>query len=61
LRLLGQLELTPQVYLAADAIVDDAFDPLSEFSVHYRVRDFYELQLISNLDGEVVAAVAANF
>lgn len=61
LRLLGQFELTPEVYFAADAFTDDAFDPLSEFSVHYRVRDFYELQLISNLDGEVAAAVAASF
>lgn len=61
LRLLGQLELTPQVYLAADAFTDDALDQLSEFSIHYRVRDFYELQLTSNLDGEVVAAVAASF
>jgi hypothetical protein len=61
LRFLGQLELTPQVYLSADAFPDDDLAATSEISVHYRVRDFYELQLFSNLDGEVVAAVAACF
>jgi len=61
LRLIGQLELTPHVYLAADAFPDDDLASISEVSIHYRVRDFYELQLFSNLDGEIVAAVAANF
>ncbi|MBN2082038.1 hypothetical protein JW859_07505 [bacterium] len=61
LRLLGQVDLAPRVYLAGDVFVDNDFDNLSEISVHYRVRDLYELQLISNLDGEVVAAIAANF
>jgi hypothetical protein len=61
LRLTGQLELAPQVYLAADAFTDNSFDMLSEISVHYQVRDFYEIQLVSNFDGEVFAAVAANF
>jgi len=61
MRLLGRIDLAPRVYLAGDVFVENDFDNLSEISVHYRVRDLYELQLISNLDGEVVAAIAANF
>jgi hypothetical protein len=60
-RAYGEYYLTPQVYLAADAILDGDYDTLSEISLHYRVREIYELQLVSNLEGEVYAALAASF
>jgi hypothetical protein len=60
-RLLGEIDLVPQVQLAADLLLDDEFDPLSELVLSYRIRDIYELKLISNLDGEVTAAIAASF
>ena len=60
-RLLGEIDLVPRVQLAADLLLDDEFDPISELVLSYRVRDIYELKLISNLDGEVTAAIAASF
>lgn len=61
LRVQGQHAFSPVVYLSADIIAEHKYDALSEIALHYRIRDFYELQLISNLDGEVYAAAAANF
>ena len=60
-RLLGQYDFSPQLYLALDAFADGGLDQLSEISVHYRVRDIYELQLRSSFDGEVYAAIGAVF
>jgi hypothetical protein len=52
---------TPAVYVSADVYTDSAYGARSEFALHYRIRGFYELQLASNLDGEVYAVAAANF
>jgi len=60
-RLTGEIDLVPRVQLAADVLLDDEFDPLSELAISYRLRDVYELKLVSNLDGEVTAAIAASF
>jgi hypothetical protein len=61
MRLQAQHAFSPLVYISADIITGHKYDGLSEIALHYRIRDFYELQLISNLDGEVYAAAAANF
>ena len=50
LRLQGQHAFSPLAYVSADIFTGDGFERLSEFALHYRVRDFYELQLVSNLD-----------
>jgi hypothetical protein len=60
-RICGQYDLHPQLYVAVDVFADEDCDALSEISLRYRLRDFYEIQLLSNLNGEVCAAVAANF
>ncbi len=61
LRVQAQHAFSPLVYISADIISGHNYDGLSEIALHYRIRDFYELQLISNLNGEVYAAAAANF
>ncbi len=61
LRFFGEYDLTPVVAIVADAYLDSDHDSLSEISVHYRVRDIYELQLGSSFDGEVYAAIGATF
>ena len=58
-RLIGQHDISDRMYFAADLIGSDDADRASEISLRYRVHSSYELQLVSNLDGEVFAAVAA--
>jgi hypothetical protein len=60
-RFLGQYDVSPQAYLSADVIAGSGFKQISEIGLHCRIRDIYELQLNSNLDGEVFAALAAEF
>lgn len=60
-RFQAQHAFSPVVYISGDIIAGSAHKALSEIALHYRIRDFYELQLISNLNGEVYAAAAANF
>jgi len=57
----GRHDIAPHFYLAANVIGNRDFDELSEIALHYRIRDVYELQLVSTLDGEVFAAIAATF
>jgi len=61
LRFLGQYDVTPQAYISADVIAGSGFKQVSEIGLHCRIRDIYELQLKSNLEGEVFAALAADF
>jgi hypothetical protein len=58
-RLIGQHDLTDRVYFAADLLTSGDDKHASEISLRYRVHSSYELQLVSNLDGGVFAAVAA--
>jgi hypothetical protein len=58
-RLVGQHDLTDRFYLAADLLAGGDDDRASEIALRYRVHSGYELQLISNLEGEVFAAVSA--
>ena len=60
-RFLGQFDVTPQAYLSADVIAGSGYKQISEIALHCRIRDVYELQLTSNLEGEVFAALAADF
>jgi hypothetical protein len=60
-RFQAQHAFSPVVYISGDIITGHGYKALSEIALHYRIRDFYELQLISNLNGEVYAAAAANF
>jgi hypothetical protein len=53
-------DLDSQFYLKADLYAEEDYEDMSEFSLHYLIRDIYELQLVSNFDGEVYAAIAAN-
>ncbi|MCB1217053.1 hypothetical protein KDL44_06655 [bacterium] len=60
LRLRGEHHLRRDVYLSADIFTEDDWDYLSELALHYRLHDIYELQLVSTMDGEVFAAIAAD-
>lgn len=52
--------IDPDLYFEADIYSDSAWDDLSELSLHYRLKDIYEIQLVSSLGGDVFAAVAAD-
>ena len=41
-------------------LVCDQIGQLSEIALHYRLKNAYEIQLVSNFKGEVYAALAAN-
>ncbi len=60
MRLRGEHHLRRDVYLSADIYTEDDWDYLSELALHYRLHDIYELQLVSTMDGEVFAAIAAD-
>ncbi|MCB1185860.1 hypothetical protein KDL29_01725 [bacterium] len=60
MRLRGEHHLRRDVYFSADIFTEDDWDYLSELAVHYRLHDIYELQLVSTMDGEVFAAIAAD-
>jgi hypothetical protein len=60
-RFAAQFDFSPQFYIDADIFSDDDYNHLSEIGLHYRLKDYYELQLVRNFDGEFFAAVAANF
>jgi len=60
-RIQADTDLAPAAYISADITAGSHNKERSEFALHYRFRDNYELQLVSNLEGEVYAAVAANF
>lgn len=60
-RFAAQFDFSPQFYIDADIFSDDDYNHLSEIGLHYRFKDYYELQLVRNFDGEFFAAVAANF
>jgi hypothetical protein len=48
------------VYVSGNVYSGGANKELSEIALHYRLKNAYELQLISNFKGEVYAALAAN-
>ena len=60
LRFSGLGYLDPDFYIEADVFGSDEWDDLSEVSFHYRLKDIYEIQLVSSFGGDVFAAVAAN-
>jgi len=60
-RLDAQQALSPAVYVSAQVYPRHRLSWLSEIRLHYRIRDYYELQLLANFDGEVTAALAARF
>jgi hypothetical protein len=60
LRFSGLGVIDPDWYIEADLFGSDEWDDLSEVSLHYRLKDIYEIQLVSSFGGDVFAAVAAN-
>jgi hypothetical protein len=61
LRASAEAHASPQLYFSGEALLGDGYEELGEIALHYRIQDVYELQLGSNLDGEVFAALAAEF
>jgi hypothetical protein len=59
-RFQGDTDLSPVVFVSGNVYSGGANKELSEIALHYRLKNAYELQLISNFKGEVYAALAAN-
>jgi hypothetical protein len=59
-RFQGDADLSRDIYVSGDIYSGGANKELSEVALHYRLKNAYELQLISNFKGEVYAALAAN-
>jgi hypothetical protein len=53
-------DLSNAVYVSGDIYSGGADKELSELALHYRLKNAYELQLVTNFKGEVYAALAAN-
>jgi hypothetical protein len=59
-RFQGDADVGKDAYVSGNIYSGAANKELSELALHYRLKNAYELQLVSNFKGEVYAALAAN-
>jgi hypothetical protein len=59
-RFQAQHDVSRDMYVSGDVYTGHGNNELSEVALHYRLRNAYELQFVTNFKGEVYAALAAN-